>query len=74
MPLEDSQLLKDVLSMPEAERVELVERLLSSLDCPDREEIDDFWGREPEDRIQSFEGGEIPSFAAKDVFDDARER
>ena len=74
MPLEDSQLLKDVLSMPEAERVELVERLLSSLDCPDREEIDVLWGRESEDRIQAFEGGEIPSFAAEDVFDDARER
>ena len=74
MPLEDSQLLKDALSMPEAERVELVERLLSSLDSPGRNEIDISWGRESEERIQAFERGEISSSAAEDVFDDARHR
>ena len=74
MPLEDSQLLKDALSMPESERIALVERLLSSLDFPDRKEIDISWGRESEERIQAFERGEISSSAAEDVFDDARHR
>jgi hypothetical protein len=72
--LEGSQLLKDALSMTAAERIALVELLLSSLDSPNSKEIDFLWGRESEDRIQAFENGEIQSIAAKDVFDDVRER
>ena len=74
MPLENSRLLKDVLSLSATERIALVERLLSSLDFPDRKEIDILWGKESEDRIQAFERGEIPSFSAEDVFGEARER
>jgi len=69
-----AQILKDALSLPPTERVALVERLLASLDSPAREHIDVLWGEEAEDRIEAFERGEIPTIAAKDVFDEIRKR
>jgi putative addiction module component (TIGR02574 family) len=69
-----TQILKDALSLPPAERVALVERLLTSLDSPAREHIDTLWGQETEDRLDAFERGEIPTIAAKDVFDEMARR
>jgi putative addiction module component (TIGR02574 family) len=69
-----AQILKDALSLPPTERVALVERLLASLDYPAREHIDVLWGQEAEDRLEAFERGEIPTIAAKDVFDEIRSR
>jgi putative addiction module component (TIGR02574 family) len=69
-----AQILKDALSLPPTERVALVERLLASLDSPAREHIDVLWGQEAEDRLEAFERGEIPTIAAKDVFDEIRKR
>ena len=68
-----AQILEDALSLPAAERIALVERLLASLDALAREDIDRLWGQECEDRIEAFERGEIPTDAAKDVFGDVRE-
>jgi putative addiction module component (TIGR02574 family) len=65
-----AQILHDALSLPPIERVALVERLLASLDSPEREHIDVLWGQEAEDRLEAFERGEIPTIAAKDVFDE----
>jgi putative addiction module component (TIGR02574 family) len=69
-----AQILKDALSLPPTERVALVERLLASLDSPAREHVNVLWGQEAEDRIDAFERGEIPTIAAKDVFDEIRKR
>ena len=69
-----AQILKDALALPPTERVALVERLLASLDSPAREHIDALWGQEAEDRLEAFELGEIPTIAAKDVFDEIRKR
>jgi putative addiction module component (TIGR02574 family) len=68
------QRLKDALSLPPTEWVALVERLLASLDSPAREHIDVLWGQEAEDRLDAFERGEIPTIAAKDVFDEIGKR
>ena len=57
-----------------AERIELVESLLASLDSVASQDVDILWGRESEDRIDAFERGEIPTISAKEVFDDSRER
>ena len=62
-------ILQEALSLPPTERAALVERLIASLDAPVREHIDGLWGQEAEDRIEAFERGEIPTIAAKDVFD-----
>jgi putative addiction module component (TIGR02574 family) len=69
-----AQILKDALALPPTERVALVERLLTSLDSPAREHIDVLWGQEAEDRLEAFERGEIPTIAAKDVFDEIGKR
>jgi putative addiction module component (TIGR02574 family) len=69
-----AQILKDALSLPPSERVALVEHLLASLDSPPRKHIDVLWGQEAEDRIEAFERGEIPTIAAKDIFDEIRKR
>jgi putative addiction module component (TIGR02574 family) len=69
-----AQILKDALALPPTERVTLVERLLASLDAPAREHVDALWGQEAEDRLEAFERGEIPTIAAKDVFDEIHKR
>ena len=69
-----AQILEDALSLTAAERIELWQSLLASLDSAACREVDVLWGQESEDRIDAFEKGEIPTISAKDVFDDARER
>ena len=69
-----AQILKDALSLPATERIALVQSLLASLDSLARKDIDNLWGRESEDRVEAFERGEIPSIAAKEVFDDAQDQ
>ena len=68
-----AQILEYALSLPADERIELVERLLASLDSLARDDTDRLWGQECEDRIEAFERGEIPTVPAKDVFDNVRE-
>lgn len=74
MAVRSAQILKDALSLSPTERATLVERLLASLDSPDRQQIDALWAQEVEDRIEAFERGEIPTIAAKDVFGEIRKR
>jgi putative addiction module component (TIGR02574 family) len=69
-----AQILKEALALPPTERVALVERLLASLDSPAREHLDVLWSQEAEDRLDAFERGEIPTIAAKDVFDEIAKR
>jgi putative addiction module component (TIGR02574 family) len=69
-----AQILKDALSLPAPERIELVEQLMASLDFHARKETNELWAQESEDRIEAFERGEIPTVAAQDVFYDIRER
>ena len=55
-----------------AERAELVENLLESLQAPPLSEIEASWAREIEERIAAFERGEVQTYAAEDVFAEAR--
>jgi putative addiction module component (TIGR02574 family) len=63
-----AQILKDALSLQPAERAELVDRLLASLDLPTQEKIDELWAQEAEDRLNSFEQGEMKAIPAEEVF------
>lgn len=63
-----TQVLKEALSLPPAERAEIAERLLSSLDPPSQEGIDALWGKEAEERLDAFDRGEIKAIPAKEVF------
>jgi putative addiction module component (TIGR02574 family) len=65
-----TEILKEALSLPPGERAEIAERLLSSLDTPDRQRLDDLWASEAEDRLSAYERGEIKTVPAKQVFDE----
>lgn len=68
MSVRGTQVLKEALSLPPAERAEIAERLMSSLDPPSQETIDALWGKEAEERLDAFDRGEIRAFPAKQVF------
>ena len=63
-----NKILKDALSLRPAEKAELIDRLLSSLDKPDTE-IDKLWTKEAEDRIDAYERGEIKAVALEKVLE-----
>jgi Glu-tRNA(Gln) amidotransferase subunit E-like FAD-binding protein len=50
---------------------ELIDKLLSSLDIPDKE-IDKLWSDEIEDRINAYENGEIKSVSLEKVLEKYR--
>lgn len=69
MSSKGTQVLKEALSLPPAERADIAERLLSSLDRPSQEGIDALWGKEAEERLDALDRGEIQAVPAKQVFE-----
>jgi len=61
------QILEKALVLPAAERADLVESLLASLDQPDAR-IDELWAKEAEDRLADFEAGQTKAYPADEVF------
>ncbi len=55
------------------EKARLIDKLISSLDKPDKE-IDKLWAKEAEDRINAFERGKIKTVTAKEVFNKIESR
>ena len=53
-------------------RSRLVELLLDTLHEPPLAEIETAWDKEIEKRIAAYERGEVETFAAEDVFAEAR--
>ncbi len=64
-----THVLKEALSLPPAERAEIADRLLSSLDPPSQERMDVLWGKEAEERLDAFDHGEIKAISAKEIFE-----
>ena len=54
------------------ERAKLAESLLESLQTPPLTDIEAEWAREIEDRVVAFDRCETLSYAAEDVFAEAR--
>ena len=52
--------------MRPAEKAELIDKLLSSLDKPDKE-LDELWAKEAEDRVEAYEQGKIKALTLKEV-------
>jgi putative addiction module component (TIGR02574 family) len=59
--------------LPLAERAELIEDLLASLDAPDGR-IDALWAEEAERRLQMVDTGEMPTRDAAEVIAELRGR
>lgn len=66
MTLLSEQLFEKALALPLKERLELAERILSSVDSSDQ--IDKLWAIEAEDRIDAYENGEMQTISSEDVF------
>ncbi len=68
--------LKDLEQMARAlaaeERAQLAESLLASLQVPPLSDIEALWDREIEARVAAHDRGETQTYAAEDVFAEAR--
>ena len=55
-----------VTKLPPEERMEVVERILDSLDQPDAA-LDALWAKEADDRLTAYRRGEIKAVALSEV-------
>jgi putative addiction module component (TIGR02574 family) len=53
-----NNVFKEALTLRPSEKVQLIDKLLSSLDKPDKD-IDELWASEAEDRIDAYDQGKI---------------
>ena len=56
-----------LMCLPAIQRACIAEKLLSSLDSSEQKEIDQAWAAEAEDRIATFNNGDISVCDASDV-------
>jgi putative addiction module component (TIGR02574 family) len=65
---EKNKILNEVLKMSPADRVEIVDQLLKSLDKPD-EKIDALWKEEAENRIDAYEAGNTQTVSVQEMLE-----
>ncbi|MEX1349171.1 MAG: addiction module protein [Desulfobacterales bacterium] len=63
-----NEIIKDASNLAPAEKAELIDKLLSSLDNPDKE-IDALWSKEAEARIEAYDQGKIKVLNLKEVIE-----
>ncbi len=63
-----AEILKETLTLSPAKKTELIDKLISSLDKPDKE-IEKLWSKEVEDRINAYEQGKIKALTLKEVLE-----
>ncbi len=66
MAMQTDELLKKSLELPPVERANLVDKLLSSLDKPDKT-IDDLWKKEIGKRLNAYESGKMETVSVEEV-------
>jgi len=67
-----ARLAQQAQTLSPQERARLVEVLLESLRDTEVAEIEAAWEREIVDRVAAYERGEVETFAAEEVFAEAR--
>ncbi len=60
------QLVREAQSLPAAERIEVAESILTSLDEPDQQ-LDKLWAEEAEARLAAYRRGEIKAIGLAEV-------
>jgi putative addiction module component (TIGR02574 family) len=58
--------IKEALMLKPSEKAQLIDKLLSTLDKPDKE-IDELWAKEAEDRIDAYDQGKIKKISLEKV-------
>ena len=64
----------EALSLPAEARINLVERLLTSLNLPVQAEIDRLWAEEAERRVAQIDKGEVKLVSGEEIFARIREK
>jgi putative addiction module component (TIGR02574 family) len=67
------EVISEALALPPDTRALLADRLLTSLESPQREEIDKLWAEEAERRIRQIETGEVKPIPGEEVFKEIRD-
>ena len=62
------KIIEEVLSLPADTRLNLIEKLLTSLNLPVDERIDHLWAEEAERRVAQIEAGEAKLVPGVEVF------
>lgn len=62
-----ADIVKDIMVLSPEERAFIVEKLLESLDKPDKD-IDTLWQKESEQRIDAYEQGHLKTQTVEEVF------
>jgi putative addiction module component (TIGR02574 family) len=65
------ELEQRIVGLTPAEKVELVDSVLSSLDRPD-DKLDKLWLQEAEDRLAAYRGGKIRALSVDEVLEKYR--
>ena len=68
------KLFEEALSLPVDARVNLVEKLLTSLNLPTQSEIDQLWAEEAELRITQIDKGKVKLLSGQNVFSGIRKK
>jgi len=63
-----NKILKEALTLKPSEKAKLIDKLLSSLDVPDKK-IDELWAKEAENRINAYEQGKIKTVSLEKVLE-----
>ena len=59
-------ILKEALTLRPSEKAQLIDKLISSLDKPDKE-IDELWAKEAEDRVDAYDQGKLKAVSLEKV-------
>ena len=67
---------KEVMNLPDEEKISLVNLLLEDLDGVEdsEEEVQQAWDEEIQKRIKTIDSGEVEGIPAEEVFAEARKR
>ena len=59
-------IFKEALTLRPSEKAQLIDKLISTLDKPDKE-IDELWAKEAEDRIDAYDQGKLKAVSLEKI-------
>ncbi len=74
MPTAADRVVDKALELPADARIDLVDRILSSLNLPTRPDIDRMWAEEAERRVAEIDRGEVELVPGEEVFAKIRQK
>jgi len=65
--LAKQEIYKEIMTMKPAQKAELIDKLILSLDIPNQK-VEEQWKDEVENRVKAYESGKIATVSMKEVF------